>query len=57
MLYKELLLYIILIGNIIYSSLIIENVFSILDNKGSLLLENNNLIKVKYISIYIDNLP
>jgi len=56
MLYKELLLYIILIGNIIYSSLIIENVFSILDNKGSLLLENNNLIKVKYIFIYIDNL-
>jgi len=55
-LYKELLLYIILISNIIYFSLIIENVFSVLNNKGSLLLKNNNLIKVKCIFIYINNL-
>ena len=57
MLYKELLLYIILISNIIYFNLIIENIFSALNNKGSLLLKNNNFIKVKYIFIYINNLP
>ena len=57
MLYKELLSHTILTGNIIYFSLIIENIFSILNNKRSLLLKNNNPIKVKYIFIYINNLP
>jgi len=57
MLYKESLLCIILTSDIIYFSPIIKNMFSTLDNKGSLLLKNNNFIKVKYISIYINNLP
>ena len=56
MLYKELLLYIILTSDIIYFSPIIENVFNILNDKGSLLLENNNSIEVKYISMHINNL-
>ena len=55
-LYKELLLYIILISNIIYFSLIIENVFNALNDKGSSLLENNNSIEVEYIFIHINNL-
>ena len=56
MLYKESLSYITLISDIIYFSLIIENVFNMLNNKGSLLLENNNSIKVKRIFIHINNL-
>jgi len=56
-LYKEPPLHIISINNIIYFSPIIENMFNALNDKGSLLLENNNPIKVKCISIYINNLP
>ena len=55
-LYKELLLCIILTGDIIYFSPVIENVFSALDDKGSLLLENDNSTEVEHIFMHMDNL-
>ena len=57
MLYKELSLRIILTGDTIYFSLVIENVFSALNNEGSLLLENDNFIEVECIFTHMDNLP
>jgi len=56
-LYKEPLSRTILTDDTIYFSLVIENVFSALDDEGSSLLENDGPIEVECISMHMDNLP